>query len=283
MTENKQPSLLDGIQRGLTQEHARRLFLYGTPGIGKSTFGAEADNSVFLLTEDGVKDIDCAKFPPIESIDQLRQYIGVLLNDKHDFETAVLDGSKATQGVIFKEIQDAEGVASVADIGYQVGFERAQAVWVEILRGFDRLVKERNISVIIIGHSRVEKFNNPDTEAYDRYTPELHKYSSAVVQEWADEVFFVTRKIYTDTKEEGFGKTRVRAVPGTDVRIMRTTEGPSHLAKSRLNIPDELPFIKGQAWSAYARYWKPGYGDVTDAVNEVKAVEKQQEKEKKNG
>ena len=37
---------------------------------------------------------------------------------------------------------------------------------------------------------------------------------------------------------------------GTGERIIRTTERPAHVAKNRLNLPDELPLD----WTAYAQY-----------------------------
>ena len=40
-----------------------RIMLYGTEGIGKSTFAAQAPSPIFLPTEDGLGEIDCASFP----------------------------------------------------------------------------------------------------------------------------------------------------------------------------------------------------------------------------
>jgi len=55
-------SLLSQVQSG-KRLAPRRVLLYGTHGIGKSTFGATSDRPVFVQTEDGLGEIDCDKFP----------------------------------------------------------------------------------------------------------------------------------------------------------------------------------------------------------------------------
>ena len=52
-------SALAHIQRGRTLM-PRRIMLYGVHGVGKSTFGAMAETPVFITTEEGTNDIDCA-------------------------------------------------------------------------------------------------------------------------------------------------------------------------------------------------------------------------------
>ncbi|MDR0869400.1 MAG: ATP-binding protein [Planctomycetaceae bacterium] len=46
-------SLLQTIQTGKAQAPPR-LLIYGTEGIGKSTFGASAPKPIFIPTEDGL-------------------------------------------------------------------------------------------------------------------------------------------------------------------------------------------------------------------------------------
>jgi hypothetical protein len=41
--------------------------------------------------------------------------------------------------------------------------------------------------VVLIAHAKIKRFENPETEAYDRYSPRLNKHASALVQEWCDD------------------------------------------------------------------------------------------------
>lgn len=55
-------SLLTRIHRG-KQPMPPRLVLYGTEGIGKSSFAAQVPRPIFVPTEDGLDEIVCDKFP----------------------------------------------------------------------------------------------------------------------------------------------------------------------------------------------------------------------------
>jgi hypothetical protein len=55
-------SFLSRVQRGRITRPPR-VIIYGSEGIGKSTFGAEAPRPVFIPTEDGLDGIACARFP----------------------------------------------------------------------------------------------------------------------------------------------------------------------------------------------------------------------------
>jgi hypothetical protein len=95
----------------------------------------------------------------------------------------------------------------------------------------------------------VEKFEDPEHPAYDRYSPRLHKHATALITEWADAVLFATRKLITKTEEAGFGRDRtIAAGLGKDggERILRCVGSPACVAKNRYGLPAELPL----SWSA---------------------------------
>ncbi|MBN2448152.1 MAG: AAA family ATPase, partial [Phycisphaerae bacterium] len=81
------------------------------------------------------------------------------------------------------------------------------------------------------------------------------KLASALVQEWCDEVLFATYRIHTKVNNEGFDRKRVQGI-GTGERILRTTERPAHVAKNRLNLPDEFP-LDYSLYAAFARGENP--------------------------
>lgn len=242
-------SLLQQIQSG-TQPAPRRVLLYGTQGIGKSTFAANSDKPIFIQTEDGLGEIACDKFPLCESFDQVMAALSDLYTEKHPYRTVAVDSLDWLERLIWADVCRKRNVGSIEDIGYAKGYAFSLTQWREFLEGLSALRRDKSMTVALIAHARIEKFENPETESYDRYVPRLHKLASAVVQEWCDEVLFATYKVHTKNTDEGFGRKGTRGI-GSGERILRTTERPAHMAKNRLNLPEELPLD----WNAYAHYF----------------------------
>ena len=243
-------SLMNQIQRK-TASAPRRVMIYGTHGIGKSTFGAMAEKPVFIQTEDGLAGIDVDRFPLATQYDDVLATLGELYTQEHEYRTVVIDSLDWLERLIFADVCTKRGVESIEDIGYAKGYVFALTQWRDILAGLDALRNERGMTIVLIAHAAIEKFANPETDSYDRYIPRLQKQSSALIQEWADEVLFATYRVLTKTTNEGFDRKRVQGI-GTGERILRTTERPAHVAKNRLNLPDEIP-LDYRAYAAFVR------------------------------
>jgi len=76
----------------------------------------------------------------------------------------------------------------------------ALGFWRQIVDALDSLRTERHMATILVAHSRVERFEDPESSAYDRYTPRMHKHATALLTEWADAVLFATRRFRTQAK-----------------------------------------------------------------------------------
>ncbi|MFH1690264.1 MAG: ATP-binding protein [Candidatus Eisenbacteria bacterium] len=240
--------LLDQITNGRSVA-PRRLMLYGTHGVGKSTFASCAPEPIFIQTEDGLGEIECDKLPLSTTFGQAMQAMAELYTEKHEFCTVVVDSLDWLERLIWADVCHARNVESVEDIGYSKGYVFALTQWREFLEGLSALRNDRGMMIVLIAHARIERFENPETESYDRYVPRLHRLASQMVQEWCDEVFFASFKVLTRQSDEGFDRTRNRGI-GTGERILRTVERPAHVAKNRLSLPEEMPL----EWSTYAQY-----------------------------
>ncbi|MCX5674885.1 MAG: ATP-binding protein [Planctomycetota bacterium] len=242
--------LLESVRKG-RRPMPPRLVLYGTEGIGKSTFGAQTPAPIFVQTEDGLGEIDCHRFPLAQSFEEVIEDLAAIHKEPHDYQTVVLDSLDWLERLIWDEVCAEYGVKSIekADGGYAKGYTHALTPWREVLNRLDALRANRGMVVILIAHAKVEKFEDPESAAYDRYSPRLHKHATALVTEWADAVLFATRKFRTETEDAGFNRTRAVATPlGKDggERIIRTVGSPACIAKNRYSLPAELPL----SWSA---------------------------------
>lgn len=242
-------SMLSRISKTSETHRPRRVLLYGTHGIGKSTFGSCAESPVFVPTEDGLQDLECTAFPLAKCYSDVMQACYELATEEHEFKTLVLDSVDWLERLIWRQVCEEGGKAEIGEFGFSKGYERAVAKWDEWLSVLEKCNTERGMMVVLIGHAKIEKFNNPETDPYDRYSPRLHKAASAIIQEWCDEVLFANYKVYTKEADSGFNKTATRGI-GSGDRVIKTTERPSHMAKNRLGMPDEIPL----AFNEYAKF-----------------------------
>ena len=237
--------LMNEIKRG-RQPKPPRLLVYGTEGIGKSSFAAQAPAPIFIQTEDGLSEIECDKFPLAKRFEAVQGALLELYSEQHDYQTVVIDSLDWLERVIWDELCRQHQVASIekVDGGYGKGYTHALTYWRQILDSLDRLRVERGMIVVCIAHAKIEKFEDPEASAYDRYSPRLHKHACALVSEWCDAVLFATRKIRVQSEDAGFNRKRGIAFglgkDGGD-RVLRTIGGPSCVAKNRYSLPEELP------------------------------------------
>jgi hypothetical protein len=244
-------TLLSKIHHGRIAKPPR-ILLYGTEGIGKSTFGSQAPRPVFIQTEDGLDEIDCAKFPPATHFDEVTAALAELRREEHDYETAVIDSLDWLERLVFDKLCAEHNVASIEQVagGYSKGYTLALNLWRDIIDHLNALRNDRGMVVLLIAHSKVERFEDPESSPYDRYSPRLHKHAAALVSEWCDAVLFATRRIRTQSEDAGFNRKRTIAHAigsGGGERILRCVGGPSCVAKNRYGIVEELPL----SWAAF--------------------------------
>lgn len=244
-------SLMTQVQRGRMAKPPR-ILVYGTEGIGKSTFGSQAPKPIFVQTEDGLDELDCDKFPLATNYDDVLTALTELKTQPHDYESIVIDSLDWLERLIWDKLCAQNGVNSIekVDGGYARGYTHALTYWREIIDQLNVLRSGRGMVVVMIAHSKVERFEDPESSPYDRYSPRLNKHAAALVSEWSDAVLFATRKIRTQSEDAGFNRKRTIAhAIGKDggERILRCVGGPTCVAKNRYGITDELPL----SWGAF--------------------------------
>ena len=106
--------------------------------------------------------------------------------------------------------------------------------------------------IVVIAHSEIQPYHPPGEESYDRYAPKLHKQTSALLQEWCDELLFANYETYIRKVDQGFNRRRSIA-SGNGERVIHTSEKPAFLAKNRIGLPETLPLD----FAAFAKHLKP--------------------------
>lgn len=244
-------SLISSITKG-RETQPPRIMIYGSEGVGKSTFAALAPNPVFVQTEDGLSEIDCSKFPLAKSFDDVVLQLQAVRDEQHDYGTVVIDSLDWLERLVWDRVCADYGVKSIekADGGYGKGYVHALTYWRQIVSLLNDIRARKGMAVILIAHAAVERFEDPEHAAYDRYTPRLHKKACSLVCEWVDAVLFASRRMRVDSTT---GKAAPVGADGGE-RILRTNGSPACIAKNRFGLPTELPL----SWSAFVEALKPG-------------------------
>lgn len=226
----------------------RRVLLYGIHGIGKSTFGACAPNPIFIPTESGrLQDINpkLARFPVAKSIGEFCENLGKVVNGEHTYEAVVVDSADWLAGLIETQVCQETGKETIKDISWGRGYDKALPMWEFVFSQLELCQRraERGLGpamwVVILAHSEVVRVSDPSlAENYDKHQPALHKTVGPMLMEWCDEVLFARERV-TIVKADGDKKTPAKA-GGTGYRVMYTCTRPSHQAKRRLQLPDEM-------------------------------------------
>lgn len=162
-----------------------------------------------------------------------------LSSQQHEYKTLVIDSADWLERLVHQSVcEDEGGKKCIADINYGKGYAMAARKIEAFLTQLDSC-RSAGMHVVVIAHAAIVRFTNPEGESYDRYTPALHKDASAMLQQWADEVLFATYEVFVRTAEERFGQKRALPV-GSGNRILKTSERPTHDAKNRLGLPDQV-------------------------------------------
>ena len=88
--------LINSIQRGKSARPPR-LGIYGEEGIGKTTWASSPAGSIGVPTEDGLDQIDCARFPTARTYEDVVAMLTAVRDEKHDFRNVLLDSIDWTE------------------------------------------------------------------------------------------------------------------------------------------------------------------------------------------
>ena len=235
---------LSNLRRGKATKPPR-MIVYGEHGIGKSTFCAGAPNVVFIPTEDGIDELDTTSFPLATNYQQVLDAVSTLCSEPHDFSAVCIDSLDWLEALIWKHVAKKHDKPDIEAFGYGKGYVYAADELRELLRGLDYLRAERNMAILMTAHCEVRRHDDPLTEPYDRYRIKLHKHASAVAQEWADIVGFVTEPVIVRKADVGFKKEVARGISRGE-RELHISPSPAFEAKNRHGVNEPLPL----SWAA---------------------------------
>lgn len=218
---------------------AKKIVIYGTEGIGKSTLAAGFPDPVFIDTEESTKHMDVARFDAPTTWTSLLEEIRYVIAHPDCCKTLVLDTADWAEQLELRELCAKNNWTSIETLGYGKGYTYAAEEFGKMLNLLTEVVA-KGVNVVITAHAWLRKVELPEeTGAYDHWEMKTSKKVAPMLREWADAVFFANYKIIVvNVDGKGAGGTN-KAQGGR--RMLYTTHTPYWDAKNRFGMPDELP------------------------------------------
>lgn len=150
------------------------ILLYGSSGLGKTTFASQAPDVLFLATEPGTNALDCyewaaeGKPPGVRSWKDLCCALGEVADSKHKFKSVCIDTADNAYLMCSEYVCKNRGIKGPED---QESTQSYPPITREFRRVFNRLAS-LDIGLITIAHAKVVKVKTPVRE-YHKTVPAM--------------------------------------------------------------------------------------------------------------
>jgi hypothetical protein len=230
--------------------------VYGPPGVGKSTWAANAPKCLFIHAEE-VDELNVDRLSQVKSWEELEAQLKWILETKPKYESLVLDSMDAFEKLLHKDILKKDpkcnGNLAKALGGYGAGYEYAANEMIRIRDTYIKEIRDQlGWNIIILSHSK--KVTASDAVlgfTHDSYEMTLHQKTSNVWSDWVSAIFFASFITY---KSEDDNSPKQFAI-GAGERVMYTERRPSFTAKNRYDLPPTLPLEFGAFYTAFKAFY----------------------------
>jgi len=260
---------LANLRKGKLREPVRAI-IYGTEGVGKSTFASCAPNPIFICAESGTHHLDVDRFTLPEDLcwQDVLDAVDVLITDKeHIYQTLVIDTLDWLEPIVWDNViangTDGKGgkPKSIEDVGggYGKGYQAAVEQWRVLISKLERLQTTRRMHVVLVAHAHIKVFSNPEGENFDRYEMKMNQKAAGKFKEWVDDVLFAT---YDESFVLRKGEKKAKGTDAKGARIIRTERRAAFDAKTRHSLPFRIPMN----WDEYFEARGAGRSEELDRM-----------------
>ena len=213
---------------------AVKTVVYGSEGIGKSTFASHFPDPLFIDTEGGTAQMDVRRIEKPETWEELLEDIREVAATPDICKTLVVDTADWAEQMCVRHVCGKYKQQSIESFGYGKGYTYLAEEWSRFLGACDGVIGSGK-HVLIVAHAKQRKQELPDEAgAFDRWEMKLSRQVAPLLKEWADLLLFLNYKTYIVRTENNTNKA------SGGKRVMFTTHHPCWDAKNRHGLPEEM-------------------------------------------
>ena len=209
--------------------------IYGPPGIGKTTFGAMAPDSLIIDCENGAGTVPCHRTPYLSTWLEISEWLTGLEKEQHPYRVGCIDsldwllrrleehvsGCGPGEKTLDKTLNKSHG-------GYGNGKQVLKNyLYAALLPQFNRII-EKGIALILLAHAKRTDITDIDGVTVEKTTPDIPDDYLSVFIEWSD--FICLARMGADKQ-----------------RVLVTADTDRAVAKNRYSLPPVIPFN----WNAF--------------------------------
>lgn len=247
------------------QKQPFNVILFGTPGVGKSTWASHAPKPIFLGFEE-TSELEVDRFPIPKNYTEFLSQLEHLTKMPSDYKTVVIDSIDTVERSLHQEIMEKEDKPMAKAMGgYGAAYEHASLrLKADVRDRLKYLRDSRGMNVILLGHVMTKTKTDPiQALTYDAHQPNLHAKAQSLFVDWAQCCFFAT---YVTSPIKDGNSEKVFAL-GSGKRKLLCEERPGVYAKNRYNMPYEVPF----EFSVFLKHYEDFYAGKEPSVDELKS------------
>jgi hypothetical protein len=233
---------LASVRKGVL-ETPLRVLIYGSEKVGKSTFAAGAPKPIFLGAENGTERLDVERLQP-STWNEAVEWVDELSREAHEYKTLVVDPINWLEPMCWAAVVGDTG-QSIEEFGggYGKGYTAAIGHWRVLLSGMEKCWL-RGMNIVLVAHSQVRTFQNPEGPAFDRYELAMNVKTAGILKQWVDAVLFARLETFTKV-DPGTKKAKGYS---SGARMLHTQPCAAYDAGARWKLPEELDL----SWQSFA-------------------------------
>lgn len=247
--------LLPEVKTAPTLDPSKMTYLiYGTSGIGKTTFCAKLDGALFLDTEEGTRLQNVFKVD-IPTWEVFVKAVDEICQKKHQFKTIVIDTIGRLVLSCTRYCCAKFGITHPSDVEFGKAYDVIKKTFDEPIHK----LQHSGLGLWLVGHSIPRMVKPPIGTEYEFLEPDVPNFLKKAVLSLCDFIYYATVEPVSTTVD---GKVSI-----VNKRVIKTKPTKQYIAKDRIvnsPLPETIPLDTKEFLETLSKHLKLNMESTTN-------------------